>query len=219
MPSPPCGWRSWRACNNTERRSRWPTTSIGTKDLNKAMNLYCDLFWTFSKIGVCTFGGGYAMLPILQREVVEKKGWATEEELTDYFAIGQCTPGVIAVNTATFVGHKYRASRRRRRHPGPGVPFPHHHHPHRRVSQQLRRLPPGPARPGRHQRLCGGADRRQRAEAGKEHPEKRPRRVHFSGGSGPGGGGQPAASGTPPPPSARRWASSPPPPSWWCWPE
>ena len=72
------------------------------------MNLYCDLFWTFSKIGVCTFGGGYAMLPILQREVVEKKGWATEEELTDYFAIGQCTPGGIAVNTATFVGHKYR---------------------------------------------------------------------------------------------------------------
>ena len=72
------------------------------------MNLYCDLFWTFSKIGVCTFGGGYAMLPILQREVVEKKGWATEEELTDYFAIGQCTPGIIAVNTATFVGHKYR---------------------------------------------------------------------------------------------------------------
>lgn len=59
------------------------------------MNLYCDLFWTFSKIGVCTFGGGYAMLPILQREVVEKKGWATEEELTDYFAIGQCTPGII----------------------------------------------------------------------------------------------------------------------------
>ena len=50
---------------------------------------------------MCTFGGGYAMLPILQREVVEK-GWATEEELTDYFAIGQCTPGIIAVNTATF---------------------------------------------------------------------------------------------------------------------
>ena len=72
------------------------------------MNLYCDLFWTFSKIGVCTFGGGYAMLPILQREVVEKKGWATEEELTDYFAVGQCTPGIIAVNTATFIGYKYR---------------------------------------------------------------------------------------------------------------
>jgi chromate transporter len=53
-----------------------------------------------------TFGGGYAMLPILQREVVEKNGWATDEELTDYFAIGQCTPGVIAVNTATFIGQK-----------------------------------------------------------------------------------------------------------------
>ena len=72
------------------------------------MDLYLDLFLTFAKVGVCTFGGGYAMLPILQREVVENKGWATEEELTDYFAIGQCTPGVIAVNTATFIGYKYK---------------------------------------------------------------------------------------------------------------
>lgn len=69
------------------------------------LNLHLNLFWTFAKIGVCTFGGGYAMLPILQRELVEKRGWATEEELSDYFAIGQCTPGIIAVNTATFVGH------------------------------------------------------------------------------------------------------------------
>ena len=66
------------------------------------------LFLTFAKVGVMTFGGGYAMLPILQREVVEHKGWATEEELMDYFAIGQCTPGVIAVNTATFIGQKHR---------------------------------------------------------------------------------------------------------------
>ena len=65
-----------------------------------------ELFYTFAKVGVMTFGGGMAMLPILQREVVENKGWATDEELTDYFAIGQCTPGVIAVNTATFVGQK-----------------------------------------------------------------------------------------------------------------
>ena len=71
-----------------------------------AMNIYPDLFLTFAKVGVMTFGGGYAMLPILQREVVENKGWATEEELTDYFAIGQCTPGIIAVNTATFIGQK-----------------------------------------------------------------------------------------------------------------
>ena len=72
------------------------------------MNIYWDLFWTFAKIGACTFGGGYAMLPILQREVVEKKKWAADEELTDYYAIGQCTPGIIAVNTATFIGYKYK---------------------------------------------------------------------------------------------------------------
>ena len=65
-----------------------------------------DLFLTFARIGGLTFGGGYAMLPILQREVVEKRGWATEQELMDYYAIGQCTPGVIAVNTATFIGEK-----------------------------------------------------------------------------------------------------------------
>ncbi len=55
-----------------------------------------------------TFGGGYAMLPMLQREVVDRKKWSTEEEIMDYFAIGQCTPGVIAVNTATFVGQKQK---------------------------------------------------------------------------------------------------------------
>ncbi len=71
------------------------------------MKLLWSLFWTFAKVGVMTFGGGYAMLPILQREVVANKGWATEEELMDYFAIGQCTPGVIAVNTATFIGQKW----------------------------------------------------------------------------------------------------------------
>lgn len=65
-----------------------------------------NLFLVFAKIGVTTFGGGYAMLPILHREIVEERGWAEEEELVDYFAIGQCTPGVIAVNTATFIGYK-----------------------------------------------------------------------------------------------------------------
>ena len=72
------------------------------------MNILIDLFLTFARIGVCTFGGGYAMLPMLQREIVENKGWATEEEIMDYFAIGQCTPGVIAVNTATFIGQKQK---------------------------------------------------------------------------------------------------------------
>ena len=65
-----------------------------------------NLFITFAKVGVLTFGGGYAMLPILQREIAEKNDWATDEELMDYYAIGQCTPGVIAVNTATFIGQK-----------------------------------------------------------------------------------------------------------------
>ncbi|MBR3941942.1 MAG: chromate transporter [Clostridia bacterium] len=64
------------------------------------------LFWVFCRIGVCTFGGGYAMLPIIQRELVESRGWLTDEEITDYYAIGQMTPGVIAVNVATFVGMK-----------------------------------------------------------------------------------------------------------------
>ncbi len=74
------------------------------------MSLYIELFGTFAKVGACTFGGGYAMLPILQRELVEKRNWVREEELTDYFAIGQCTPGVIAVNTATFVGYKQKGA-------------------------------------------------------------------------------------------------------------
>ena len=65
-----------------------------------------DLFVTFAKMGAITFGGGMAMLPILQREVVYLRHWATEEELLDYYAIGQCTPGIIAVNTSTFVGQK-----------------------------------------------------------------------------------------------------------------
>lgn len=72
------------------------------------MNALLTLFWTFARIGGLTFGGGYAMLPMLQREIVERHGWATEEELADYYAVGQCTPGVIAVNTATFIGYKQR---------------------------------------------------------------------------------------------------------------
>lgn len=69
-----------------------------------------ELFITFAKIGVLTFGGGYAMLPIIQREVVENHKWATEKEVMDYYAIGQCTPGVIAVNTATFIGQKQKGT-------------------------------------------------------------------------------------------------------------
>lgn len=65
-----------------------------------------NLFWSFCRIGGLTFGGGYAMLPMLQKEVVETHKWATEQELLDYYAVGQATPGIIAVNTATFIGYK-----------------------------------------------------------------------------------------------------------------
>ena len=65
-----------------------------------------DLYWTYLKIGCVNFGGGYAMLPLLERELANKKGWVTMDELRDYFAIGQCTPGVIALNVSTFVGQK-----------------------------------------------------------------------------------------------------------------
>lgn len=65
-----------------------------------------DLFFTYMKIGFINFGGGYAMLPLLERELVNKRGWTTLDELRDYFAVGQCTPGVIALNVSTFIGQK-----------------------------------------------------------------------------------------------------------------
>lgn len=77
----------------------YPKGAMKMKDL-------IELFLIFAKIGSVTFGGGYAMLPILTRELVEKRGWTTDEELTDYFAIGQCTPGIIAINVSTFIGYK-----------------------------------------------------------------------------------------------------------------
>ena len=67
---------------------------------------YVQVFTAFFKIGLFTFGGGMSMLPMLQRELVESKQWLTEEEILNYFAIGQCTPGIIAVNVATFCGYK-----------------------------------------------------------------------------------------------------------------
>lgn len=72
----------------------------------KKINILLDLYFTFFKIGFVTFGGGLAMLPILERELVEKRKWVGSEELIDYFSIGQSTPGIIAVNVATFCGNK-----------------------------------------------------------------------------------------------------------------
>ena len=65
-----------------------------------------ELYRTFVRIGCVTFGGGYAMLPILERELVEKRQWTTMDDLRDYFSIGQCTPGIIALNVSTFIGEK-----------------------------------------------------------------------------------------------------------------
>lgn len=70
------------------------------------MNIYCNLFLSFFRIGGLTFGGGLAQLPMLKFEVVQKHHWMEEEELLDIYAIGQCTPGIIAINTATYVGYK-----------------------------------------------------------------------------------------------------------------
>lgn len=70
------------------------------------MQVIWQLYLAFLRIGSFTFGGGYAMLPMIQREIVQKQGWASDEDIADFFAIGQVTPGVIAVNTATFVGYQ-----------------------------------------------------------------------------------------------------------------
>ena len=63
-----------------------------------------ELYGVFVKLGCVTFGGGYAMLPILERELVDKRHWTTMDDLRDYFSIGQCTPGIIAMNVSTFIG-------------------------------------------------------------------------------------------------------------------
>ena len=69
-----------------------------------------SLYFIFFKIGIVNFGGGYAMLPLLSRELVDKRGWTTNAELADYYAIGQCTPGAIAVNVSTFIGFKRKGT-------------------------------------------------------------------------------------------------------------
>ena len=72
------------------------------------MNVLWDLYTAWFRMGLFTFGGGYAMLPMIQKEAIEKYHWATEDEIMDYYALGQVTPGIIAVNTATFVGYKVK---------------------------------------------------------------------------------------------------------------
>ena len=73
--------------------------------IDKIKNLF-NLYFSFAKIGTFTIGGGLAMIPMMQSELIEKRKWITDEELIDYYAVGQSTPGIVAVNVATFVGYK-----------------------------------------------------------------------------------------------------------------
>jgi len=73
--------------------------------------IYLQLFWAFFRVGLYTFGGGYAMLPMMERLIAQKKGWATTQEIAELFALGQVLPGIVSVNTATFVGIKQRGFR------------------------------------------------------------------------------------------------------------
>lgn len=75
------------------------------KEKSSRLKNLLELFFVFFKIGAVTFGGGLAMLPIIEKELVIKRGWVTKDKLLDYFAIGQATPGIIAVNVATFLGY------------------------------------------------------------------------------------------------------------------
>ncbi|MGL4392170.1 MAG: chromate transporter [Fusobacteriaceae bacterium] len=75
------------------------------------MKFYLELFWVFFKIGMFTIGGGYAMIPIIKKEVVDRKNWLAEEEFLDALAVAQSAPGVMAVNTAVFVGSKLRKTK------------------------------------------------------------------------------------------------------------
>lgn len=77
--------------------------------MKRVKNRYKDLwkvFATFFKIGAFTFGGGYAMIPLIQKEAVEKHGWVTDEDILEIIAIAESTPGPIAINSATFVGYR-----------------------------------------------------------------------------------------------------------------
>ena len=93
-------------CYNETKRALRAFSSETKERKNQNLKELFDLYYAFLRIGLVNFGGGYAMLPLLERDLAEKRGWVTVDELMDYFAIGQCTPGLIALNVATFIGNK-----------------------------------------------------------------------------------------------------------------
>ncbi len=152
------------------------------------MKKYWELFIAFARVGVMTFGGGYAMIPILERELIDKRGWTTNEELMDYYAVAQCTPGVIAVNTATFIGYKlYGVLGGIIATMGVIFPVPRHHNRHRRGSHELRGCAGSEERICGDPRMCVRADIQRRCEAlekgGRRQGDARavPRGVHSLG--------------------------------------
>jgi chromate transporter len=78
----------------------------GIREPVKGWRLIWQLFWTFFKIGPVTFGGGYAMIPLIEREIVERNRWLTSKDIADVFAVSESIPGAIAINSATFVGYR-----------------------------------------------------------------------------------------------------------------
>lgn len=72
------------------------------------MKLLGQIFWSFFKVTISSFGGGYVLIPLLQEEIVKKRGWISDEDLINYYALGQCTPGIISMNVAMFTGYKVK---------------------------------------------------------------------------------------------------------------
>ena len=89
-----------------DREETEQTEAVTKVTLKEKVTKIFGLYFSFAKIGTFTIGGGLAMMPMMQKELVDKKKWITEEELIDYYAVGQSTPGIIAANVATFVGYK-----------------------------------------------------------------------------------------------------------------
>lgn len=77
------------------------------------MNIYFEAFGLFSKIGLFTIGGGYAMVPLIEEEIVDKRKWIAKDDFIDLLAISQSTPGILAVNISIFIGYKLRGNSRK----------------------------------------------------------------------------------------------------------
>jgi chromate transporter len=75
------------------------------------MSLYLELFVAFFRVGLFTFGGGYAMLPIVKKEIIERKAWITQEQMMDYYGIAQVSMGIIAINTSALIGYQVAKSK------------------------------------------------------------------------------------------------------------